>query len=54
MCSRLKAILDGTIVGAIEEQTQRVEVQRLYDPDFSVDQQLQTYSYTAVRKPVGL
>jgi predicted transglutaminase-like cysteine proteinase len=31
-----------------------VEVQRLYDPDFGVDQQLQTYSYTAIRKPVGL
>ncbi|CAG0926425.1 hypothetical protein TFLX_00076 [Thermoflexales bacterium] len=30
------------------------QVQRLYDPDFSVDQQLQTYSYAAVRKPVGL
>lgn len=31
-----------------------LEVQRLYNPDFGVDQQLQTYSYTAIRKPVGV
>ncbi|HSD85496.1 MAG TPA: transglutaminase-like cysteine peptidase [Anaerolineae bacterium] len=30
------------------------QVQRLYDPDFGVDGQLQTYSYAPVRKPVGL
>lgn len=27
------------------------EVQHLYDPDFGVDQQLQTYSYAPMRKP---
>ncbi|CAG0926423.1 hypothetical protein TFLX_00074 [Thermoflexales bacterium] len=30
------------------------EVQQLYAPDYSVDHQLQTYSYAAVRKPVNL
>ncbi len=31
-----------------------VEVQRLYDPDYGVDQRMQTYSYRAVRQSAGL